>query len=260
MNQIKKKVKIKDVVKYLLMLALAGLLLYFAFRDISWNDFMEGLRSCNYWWILLSMVISWLVVILRGWRWRLMMRPLSKEITRLEAYDAYNICYLANLVLPRSGEVVRCGLIANSGKVSFEGVLGTVVLERIWDLICVVLVILPLFFFGTFKDFLIEKMWNPMVESLPFKTVWLVVGIILLIVTIVLIFRAYRKKIAATGAGDIYAAGFLYAHSMGMPLKICGEVGSIIAAKVVEVIGPKIDIPRWKAAKAEIRELIATYC
>lgn len=63
--------------------------------------------------------------------------------------------------------------------------------------------------------------------------------------------------IDATGAGDTYAAGFLYAHSLGMPLKVCGEVGSIIAAKVVEVVGTKIDIPRWKAAKAEIRELIA---
>lgn len=62
--------------------------------------------------------------------------------------------------------------------------------------------------------------------------------------------------IDATGAGDTYAAGFLYAHSLGMPLKVCGEVGSIIAAKVVEVVGTKIDIPRWKAAKDEIRELI----
>lgn len=63
--------------------------------------------------------------------------------------------------------------------------------------------------------------------------------------------------IDATGAGDTYAAGFLYAHSLGMPLKVCGEVGSIIAAKVVEVIGTKIDIPRWRAAKQEVRELIA---
>ena len=61
----------------------------------------------------------------------------------------------------------------------------------------------------------------------------------------------------ATGAGDTYAAGFLYAHALGMPLKVCGEVGSIIAAKVVEVIGTKIDIPRWRDAKKEIRELIA---
>ncbi len=59
----------------------------------------------------------------------------------------------------------------------------------------------------------------------------------------------------ATGAGDIYAAGFLFAHANGLSLKDCGEVGSIVAAKVVEVIGPKIDIPRWKAAKQEIRDL-----
>lgn len=62
--------------------------------------------------------------------------------------------------------------------------------------------------------------------------------------------------IDATGAGDIYAAGFLYAHSYGMPIKICGEVGSIISAKVVEVVGPKVDIPRWKEAKKEIRALM----
>lgn len=64
--------------------------------------------------------------------------------------------------------------------------------------------------------------------------------------------------IDATGAGDTYAAGFLYAHSLGMPLKVCGEVGSIIAAKVVEVIGTKIDVPRWKDAKQEIRNLISS--
>lgn len=61
--------------------------------------------------------------------------------------------------------------------------------------------------------------------------------------------------IDATGAGDIYAAGFLFAHSHGLSIRECGEVGSIIAAKVVEVVGPKIDIPRWKVAKEQIREL-----
>lgn len=65
------------------------------------------------------------------------------------------------------------------------------------------------------------------------------------------------EPVDATGAGDTYAAGFLYAHALGLPLKVCGEVGSIIAAKVVEVVGTKIDVPRWKAAKQEIRDLIA---
>lgn len=63
----------------------------------------------------------------------------------------------------------------------------------------------------------------------------------------------------ATGAGDTYAAGFLYAHSLGLPLKACGEIGSVIAAKVVEVIGTKIDIPRWRAAKDEIKRLVTLY-
>ena len=65
------------------------------------------------------------------------------------------------------------------------------------------------------------------------------------------------NPVDTTGAGDTYAAGILYAHSLGMPLKVCGEIGSIIAAKVVEVVGTKIDIPRWKTAKKEIREMIA---
>lgn len=65
------------------------------------------------------------------------------------------------------------------------------------------------------------------------------------------------KAIDGTGAGDTYAAGFLYAHSLGLPLKVCGEIGGVIAARVVEVVGTKIDVPRWKAAKQEIRELIA---
>ena len=67
------------------------------------------------------------------------------------------------------------------------------------------------------------------------------------------------KAIDATGAGDLYAAGFLYGHSLGLPLNVCGEIGAIISAKVVEVIGPKIDIPRWKDAKQQIRELISAY-
>ncbi|MGM9774789.1 MAG: adenosine kinase [Candidatus Egerieousia sp.] len=64
------------------------------------------------------------------------------------------------------------------------------------------------------------------------------------------------KTVDATGAGDLYAAGFLYAYAYDMSLEICGNVGSIISSKVVEVVGPKIDVPRWKAAKTEIKALM----
>lgn len=54
--------------------------------------------------------------------------------------------------------------------------------------------------------------------------------------------------IDATGAGDMYAAGFLYAHSKGMPTDVCGKVGSMISSKVVEVVGSRIADDCWKEA------------
>ncbi len=61
------------------------------------------------------------------------------------------------------------------------------------------------------------------------------------------------KSIDTTGAGDLYASGFLYGHLQNMPLEKCGEIGAILAGKVIEVIGPKMDPERWK----EIRRIIA---
>ncbi|HIZ85896.1 MAG TPA: adenosine kinase [Candidatus Coprenecus stercoravium] len=59
-----------------------------------------------------------------------------------------------------------------------------------------------------------------------------------------------------TGAGDLYASGFLYAHALGLPIRTCGEAGSIIASKAVEVTGARIDPERWSSAKAEIKTLL----
>ena len=81
--------------------------------------------------------------------------------------NSYAICYLANIVFPRSGEVVRCGLMAETKKTTFEGALGTVVIERTWDLLCMVLAVVPLLFFGHFRDFLVEKMFRPLVPMFP---------------------------------------------------------------------------------------------
>lgn len=67
------------------------------------------------------------------------------------------------------------------------------------------------------------------------------------------------NTIDVTGAGDLYAAGFFYALANDMPLNICGEVASIISSKVVEVIGPKVDVPRWRVAKREIKSLMRQY-
>ncbi len=64
------------------------------------------------------------------------------------------------------------------------------------------------------------------------------------------------NAIDTTGAGDIYAAGFLFGIANNLPLEICGKIGTILATKVVEVIGPKLSDDQWESARAEINELI----
>ncbi len=58
--------------------------------------------------------------------------------------------------------------------------------------------------------------------------------------------------IDTTGAGDLYAAGFLYGLANGLPLDSCGKIGSIVAGNVVEVIGAKMEDERWENIKSEI--------
>ena len=195
------KITRKGVIKYVLLLALTAVLLWFAFRKVDWSDFWTILGECNYGWILATMALQALVTLLRGNRWRIMMRPLSKEISRHESYDAYAVCYLANLALPRSGEVVRCGLIAGTKKATFEGVLGTVVIERAWDLLCVVLACLPLFFFGRFRDFLVEKMFRPAADSMQIGWFWIAAIVVAVLIALFFVLRAFRHKIAATRGG-----------------------------------------------------------
>jgi len=196
------KVTVKSVVKYFAMLILAGVLLYFAFKGLKWKDFIEGLKSCNFWWILASMGTGVIAIILRGFRWRLMMLPLNKSITNRESYDAYAICYLSNLALPRSGELVRCGIIAKTGKATFEGVLGTVVLERSWDLFVSCIIIFAMVFFTRFGTFLVDKMWTPLMKNLHFNGVWLVVLLVALIFLIYYILKKNKEKVEKTKFGS----------------------------------------------------------
>ncbi len=195
------KITLKRFLKYVLLLGLAAVLLWLAFRKVDWGEFWTILGDCNYWWILATMVLQAVITLMRGNRWRIMMRPLSKEISRHESYDAYAVCYLANMALPRSGEVVRCGMIASTGKATFEGTLGTVVIERTWDLLCIVLAVLPLFFVGRFRDFLVEKMFAPAAQSMPFSWFWLGAIVLAVLVALFFVLRAFRHKIAETKAG-----------------------------------------------------------
>ena len=190
--------QIKKVIQWSLMMMLAFVLLYFAFRGVKWADFMEGVRSCDFRWIAVSMAASILAFVIRGLRWRLVMLPLNPSITRREAYDGVTVAYLTNFALPRAGELARCGVISATGKASFESVLGTVVLERSWDMVTYLIILFIVLLAGesSFSQFVSDEVWGPAVDSMPFDILWIIGGAAAVCITACILVFCYRKRLS----------------------------------------------------------------
>ena len=193
--------RLKSILKYTAALALSLFLLYFAFRGMDWNAFMDGLRSCNYWWILAAMVAGVIGTILRGLRWRLLLQPIDPQLKRVDCINAYAVCYLTNLVVLRSGELVRCGMIADSSKVPFKDSLGSVMVERAWDVAVSAFIILWMVLFTRFGGYLNEIVWQPFLNSLSFNSLRLILVAIALVVLCMWLVVHFKEKIKASRIG-----------------------------------------------------------
>jgi len=63
------------------------------------------------------------------------------------------------------------------------------------------------------------------------------------------------NPIDTTGAGDLYAAGFIYGHIKGLDLETCGKMGAILAGRIIELFGAKMDESSWENLRREIHAL-----
>ena len=102
---------IKNALKYIISLGLAALLLWASFREVEWKDFIEGVKSCRWEFILLSMAAGAFAFWLRALRWRRLLLPIDDSISRTTTFNGINIGNISNFVFPRIGEFVRCGVI-----------------------------------------------------------------------------------------------------------------------------------------------------
>lgn len=157
----------KAVGKYInftVFLALAILLLYYAFRSVDFDHFVKGFRSVNYFWILLSILAGLIAHVLRAIRWGILIEPLGKKVSLANLFSAVMIGYLANVAFPRFGEVAKCGSIRKTDGVKFESLLGTVVVERAMDLLMLLIstVIVIAIKFDLFGGFIYNKILLPL--------------------------------------------------------------------------------------------------
>ena len=161
----------------------------------EWTKFTLALKQSKLWIVFPVFIILGLSHFLRALRWRLIMEPLGYQPSIANTYLAVLIGYLANLAIPRLGEVLKCTLLAKYEKVPAEKIVGTIVAERAFDVISLGIV----FLMALGLQFnVIEAGWNqlknqtatPVIDSNEANwKMYLFVGIGIILVALFLILR-----------------------------------------------------------------------
>ena len=133
--------RLKKSLKAGLPIVLGIFVLYFVYRDYDFSRIGEVLAHEVSWhWMALSLLFGILSHVFRGLRWEQTLQPLGEHPKKANCIDAIFISYAANLIIPRMGELTRCGVLTKTDGVNFSKALGTVVTERIIDGVCILLI------------------------------------------------------------------------------------------------------------------------
>ena len=139
---------IKKTVQLSLPFLLGIGILWWMYRGTDWTSFLDYVvHRMNWAWMALSLVFGVLAQQVRAWRWRMALAPLDERPRRRVCEDAIFLSYASSLVIPRVGEVMRCGTLKKYDGVSFTKALGTVVTERLVDCIVILLLTVAAFLF-----------------------------------------------------------------------------------------------------------------
>lgn len=187
-----------SVLKYLISLAVAAGLLYFAFRNVDFEAFWEKASTVDYTWVYLSIGLSLIGYYARAYRWNILIKPLGYEKLNVHRTTlAILVGYLANLAFPRLGEVTRCGMLKRSDDVHVSTSFGTVITERIIDMVCLILMMIFTLFveYDRFVFFLMDTVTSLQgVEGLLWKA-GLVLGIggVAIVVVLYIVIQKYTR-------------------------------------------------------------------
>jgi uncharacterized protein (TIRG00374 family) len=131
----------KSALRYIISLGLAGGLIWFAFKDINLSEMLDRFARSDWRWIAISCVFLLMAHVVRAWRWGMLMEPLGYKPKLFNSSIAVLTGYFANYIVPRMGEVTRCGTLYRLERVPVNLSFGTVVAERIFDVIILLIMI-----------------------------------------------------------------------------------------------------------------------
>ncbi|MBX7108416.1 MAG: flippase-like domain-containing protein [Chitinophagales bacterium] len=135
------KQKLFSAFRILLFAAIGGFLFWLVIRNQNLEEIRLKLESANWWWPLLALVFGLVSNIFRSLRWNMLIHPLGYRPRLVNTFFSLMAGYMANLAIPRMGEVTRSAMLSNYGKMPMNKLFGTVVVERVIDVLTIFLLL-----------------------------------------------------------------------------------------------------------------------
>lgn len=159
----KKSQVLKNSLTVLISIAIAGLFLWLALRGLDFDKIKISLTKANYFWVIFAAVFGVSAYWFRAIRWNLLLEPMGHKISNSNSLWSISFGYLMNLTIPRSGEVARSTALYGVEKVPVDKSFGTIILERVIDLVCMLIFLgLTLIFkFDAIKSFYDNSGFKP---------------------------------------------------------------------------------------------------
>lgn len=178
--------KTSNILKIVLPLLLGVFLVWYSLSKVSIEELLVYVKKADYTWIVAGMFLGLLSHLSRAYRWLFQLEPMGYNVKFGNSVMAVFATYLINYTIPRAGEVARATILTNYESVPFEKGFGTIVAERIADLIVMLgIITITLFLqFDFIYGFLIEK-FNPVKIAIA-----IIGGVILAIV----LFKFIKKS------------------------------------------------------------------
>lgn len=187
------KIKLLTLFKYFFFLALGVFFVWLSVRNLNHENWLQikGALARGRKWVILPVIIVLLIShYSRAIRWKLLMEPLGYRPSNFNVFAAVMIGYLVNAGVPRLGEVFKCTLLARYEKVKADKLIGTILVERAVDIICLLVVfILAIIFqgeiFGKYMQEMLTTFFHDKTGTLSTLKLSIASGIFLFIVLLI---------------------------------------------------------------------------
>jgi glycosyltransferase 2 family protein len=186
--------KILSSLQYIIFLGGGLLLVWWQLHGMTKQeriDFKYAISNANYLLVIPVVIMSLASHLVRSMRWKLLMQPLGFEPTIKNVFAVTMVGYLANSAVPRLGEVLKCTMLARYEKLKVDKLIGTIIIERTFDLVCyfILIIITVLIQINKIGGYVNEKL-NKYAESAAIP-IW--AELIILLASVLIIIFILKK-------------------------------------------------------------------